>query len=402
MKFLKPLILILAVALLMPVASAENQPFSDLTDDSDYLRSIMWMHQNGVVDGYPDGTFKPDKCVNRAEFLKMMFELNKEVMLEQENPFNDVYETEWYYPYVSNAYNLGIINGYSDGSFKPGQCVNRVEAIKMAVEGMGIEIIQNDATHSGFEDVSLDVWYADYLYTAAIRNIVGMLHTENRDIFGTAEGMSRKEVAEMLYRINTMQNNGEQGYYEGLYPDAPTPVPAPLPDIDDDPMLGNPDAPITIIEFSDYECPACGTFHQTIFPLVKEAYIDTDIVNYVYRDFPLSSIHPNAVGAAIAANCAGDQGGDEVYFDYSSLLFSSRDLGVEIYYEYAEQLELNADEFSECLSSDKYLSEVENDAAAAAESELAGTPTFFINGEMIFGVPSFESLSEIIDDLISQ
>ena len=78
--------------------------------------------------------------------------------------------------------------------------------------------------------------------------------------------------------------------------------------IDDDPMKGNPDASISIIEFSDFQCPFCAKFHETTLPQLEQNYISTGKVNFVYRDFPIQSIHPNAIPAALASECADDQG----------------------------------------------------------------------------------------------
>ena len=77
---------------------------------------------------------------------------------------------------------------------------------------------------------------------------------------------------------------------------------------DDDPIIGDPDAPITIIEFSDFECPFCARFHVQTLPLLLEEYIDQGKVKLVFRDFPIQSIHPNALPASVAAECANDQG----------------------------------------------------------------------------------------------
>ena len=77
--------------------------------------------------------------------------------------------------------------------------------------------------------------------------------------------------------------------------------------LDDDPVKGNPDAPITIVEFSDFQCPFCAKFHSTTLPQLEANYIDSGKVKFVYRDFPIQSIHPNAVPAAFAAECADEQ-----------------------------------------------------------------------------------------------
>jgi len=91
--------------------------------------------------------------------------------------------------------------------------------------------------------------------------------------------------------------------------------------IDDDPMKGNPDAKITIIEFADYECPFCGRFYFNTLPLIEENYIDTGLVNFVYRDFPIQSIHDNALPAALATECADDQ---DTFWPYHNMVFDKK------------------------------------------------------------------------------
>lgn len=93
---------------------------------------------------------------------------------------------------------------------------------------------------------------------------------------------------------------------------------------DGDPMLGNPDASVTVIEFSDYECPFCKRYWTQSYPQLKEEYIDTGKIKYVFRDFPLTNIHPNAVNIAVAANCVGEQLGDEGYFKFHDIAFANQ------------------------------------------------------------------------------
>ena len=91
-------------------------------------------------------------------------------------------------------------------------------------------------------------------------------------------------------------------------PEAATTQPQPTVTADDDPVLGNPDAPITMIEFSDFQCPFCARFYSETLPLIKSNFIDTGVVKLVYRDFPLQNIHPNAIPAAVASECAHETG----------------------------------------------------------------------------------------------
>lgn len=163
--------------------------------------------------------------------------------------------------------------------------------------------------------------------------------------------------------------------------------------IDDDPIRGSQDAVITIIEFSDYECPFCRRWHQEVLPQIQAKYGDQ--VRHVYRDFPLYSIHANAGPAAEAANCAGDQ---ERYWEFSDLLFSGEiALGRAAYETYADDLNLDLDTFTQCLDDQRHKDEVDADFAFASELGVRSTPTFFINGLAVVGAQPFEVFEQIID-----
>jgi protein-disulfide isomerase len=161
---------------------------------------------------------------------------------------------------------------------------------------------------------------------------------------------------------------------------------------DDDPALGSEDAPITIIEFSDYQCPFCARWHNETFPRLMENYGDQ--IRFVYRDFPGSS-HPEAIPAAIAANCAGEQG---QYFEYQALLYSEAlPLGESAYVEYAQTLELDMDEFDSCRSDENASAEIEADLEYAYNFGVRSTPTFFINGLAVVGAQPYDLFATIID-----
>jgi len=162
---------------------------------------------------------------------------------------------------------------------------------------------------------------------------------------------------------------------------------------DDDPVWGAQEAPITIIEFSDYECPYCRKWHVEVWPQLQATYGDQ--IRLVYRDFPLTSIHPNATPAAAAANCAQEQ---DMYFPYSEKLFEMKlNLGKTTYQSYAEELGLEMDAFNECLESGRYLDEIEADYQFAAELGIRSTPTFFINGIPVVGAQPFDVFKNLID-----
>lgn len=165
----------------------------------------------------------------------------------------------------------------------------------------------------------------------------------------------------------------------------------PVPE-DDDYVFGNADAPITIIEFSDYECPFCQRWHNEAWPQIQAKYGDQ--VRLVYRDFPLASIHPNATAAAEAANCAGEQ---EQYYPYNELLFSGgKPLELATYVTYAEQIGLDMDKFKACVAERRYQQEVQDDLNYAGELGVRSTPTFFINGLAVVGAQPFEVFDQVI------
>jgi protein-disulfide isomerase len=151
-------------------------------------------------------------------------------------------------------------------------------------------------------------------------------------------------------------------------------------------VLGPDNAPITIIEFSDYECPYCKRWHDDSFERLIETFPDE--VRFVYRDFPLTNIHPNAAPAAEAANCAHEQGR---FWDFHRKLFSTTLLNHQVYLSYAEELGLDQAAFEECVSSRRYQDEVIADLEWAINLGISSTPTFFINGIAIVGAQPLKS-----------
>lgn len=162
--------------------------------------------------------------------------------------------------------------------------------------------------------------------------------------------------------------------------------------VDDDPGIGSPDAPIVMIEFSDFQCPYCGRFATTTLDPILEAY--GDYIYFVYRDFTI--LGPESTNAAIAAQCANDQ---EQFWAFHDLLFDNQqNLNRATYLDLAGQLNLNIDTFTGCLDNENYLEEVQQDSATAQELGATGTPTFFINGRYVSGAQPFEVFAGIIEE----
>lgn len=160
--------------------------------------------------------------------------------------------------------------------------------------------------------------------------------------------------------------------------------------VDDDPVLGDKNAPVTVIDFSDYECPFCKRYFDDTFSQIKKDYIDTGKIKYVYRDLPLS-FHANAHKEAQAAECAREQGGDVVYYKYHDEIFkrtTSNGTGLALteLSVIAKDLGLSGTALQSCLDSDKYKAEVDKDLADATSVGATGTPTFFIGKSSPDGV----------------
>ena len=162
---------------------------------------------------------------------------------------------------------------------------------------------------------------------------------------------------------------------------------------DGDPSYGPADAPITIIEFSDFECPYCQRWHEEVWKKLVVAYPSQ--IRLVYRDFPLYSIHPNAGPAANAAECANEQG---KYWEFHDLLFSGGEkLGEAAYQTYASALNMDLPSFQQCLDENRYEAEVTADFEYASSLGISSTPTFFINGVALIGAQPFEVFQEVIE-----
>jgi protein-disulfide isomerase len=184
---------------------------------------------------------------------------------------------------------------------------------------------------------------------------------------------------------------------------APAPAPQPTPElvpatVDDDPAWGPEDAAVTVIEFSDFQCAFCARFYAETLPQLNENYGDR--IRFVFRDFPLTSIHPFAVKAAEAAECADDQ---EAFWEYHDLLFENQSaLDVDSLKGYAADAGLDTEAFDECLDSGKYTSEVANDLQDGVAAGVRGTPAFFVNGSLISGAQPYAVFQQVLDAALAE
>jgi protein-disulfide isomerase len=179
--------------------------------------------------------------------------------------------------------------------------------------------------------------------------------------------------------------------------------------IDDDPILGDVNAPVTLIEFSDYQCPFCGRFFRDTLPRLKKDYIEKGKVRYVFRDFPILSIHPQAQKAAEAAQCSGEQG---KYWEMHDLIFENqRAVNIEDLKGHAEKVGINVEDFNKCLDEGKYEEEIKKDIQAGQRAGVRGTPSFVlgnttkdgtIKGEFIRGAQPYEAFKVAIESFLNE
>jgi len=213
--------------------------------------------------------------------------------------------------------------------------------------------------------------------------------------------LSNEQLKEILSEIKT----------------APTPQPIQTPQpsapqlftvsFDGEPVKGNPNAPVTVVEFSDFQCPFCSRFFEQTLPLIEKNYIDTGKIKFVYKDLPLDNLHPNARSAHIAAECADEEG---KFWEYHDVLFqkqaawqrlASSDLDITLS-QFAVDLGMQAASFESCMESQDIADEVNQDTLEAARYGTTGTPTFFIGTEKdgfikMVGAQPYASFQRAID-----
>ena len=160
--------------------------------------------------------------------------------------------------------------------------------------------------------------------------------------------------------------------------------------------FGPDDAKVKLVEFSDFQCPYCQMFQITMNEVVKTY---GDKVQFVFKNLPLESIHPRAKAAAMAAECANEQG---KFIEYGDKLFANQKIWGEskdnkMFVGYASQLKMNTAQFTQCLTDEKYKDKIESDLKEAGEFGISGTPAVFINDKFKNGAVAKEELKAIID-----
>jgi protein-disulfide isomerase len=224
------------------------------------------------------------------------------------------------------------------------------------------------------------------------------------------EGMTREQADEILTElkaIHQLLERQQPAAAAAAQPAAnPTPSKVTMSVASGWYSLGRDDAPVTVVEFADYQCPFCRRFQSDSFAELKKSYIDTGKVRFVSRDLPLE-FHPNAPSAAAAARCAGDQGR---FWEMRDLLLAGdADLSQASLVQDAQQVHIDAATFTSCLTDKKYTAAIQKDASDAGSLGISGTPSFVVaktakdqmNGVLIVGAVPFSVFDNAIKDQLS-
>lgn len=219
---------------------------------------------------------------------------------------------------------------------------------------------------------------------------------ENGELEAQVEANYRAAYAQYLAQQAQQQEQPQQ-------PPPPTgPVDVPTENAF---AIGSPDAPVTIVEYTDYQCPFCSRHFTETYPQLLQQYVDTGIVRYVFKDFPLISIHPQAEMAAEAARCAGEQ---NAFLEMHDALFANqsewngRANAAALFAEYAVEIGLEPTPFNECLESRRHRDAVQADLNEGIALGVRGTPTFFINGYYLSGAQPMGQFVQAIEQLQNQ
>ncbi len=193
---------LLAVTLYIPQAQA----FSDLSQNHPNYQAIEYLRENGILNGYSDGTFRPNDTVNRAEFLKIIIE-GSDISVNSTStpPFTDINFNAWYTPYIKKAYQEGWVVGYGDNTFRPNQTISKAEALKILGEVQNWQLKER-ITEKPFEDVYKMAWFTPYIDYAKDHDYL----EEDSNLFFPNANMTRGKISEIIYRTLTYENFYEE------------------------------------------------------------------------------------------------------------------------------------------------------------------------------------------------
>lgn len=222
---------------------------------------------------------------------------------------------------------------------------------------------------------------------------------------------SVSQIDEKVSKIDSFFANNAQGYGDAGTaagtqgaPDtgsqgtqAPGAQEVGTPDITNRPVLGEADAPITIVEYSDFECPFCQRFFLETYPQLKSEYIDTGIAKIVYKDFPLN-FHQMAKPSAIASKCVYTLSDSETFYEYHDVIFNNQNvLSDSNLRSWALDVGISGEEYDSCIVDPEIEAMVDADMAEGTRFGISGTPSFVINGNLLVGAQPFAAFEQVIE-----
>jgi len=223
-----------------------------------------------------------------------------------------------------------------------------------------------------------------------------------------ADGISSQQAADILQELKQIRQLLEK---QQVQAQAPAAAPAPQRvqvKLGREFALGRADAPVTIVEFNDLQCPFCARFQASTFPEIRKNYIDTGKVRFINRDMPLEEIHPQAMRSAQAARCGAEQ---NKYWEVAAkLIENSASLSPQSIDQYAKQAGVDPVAFQTCMESGRHLDAIRESAAAARALGVSGTPSFVIgrvsgdtlDGQVYVGALPYSSFEAAIKTLLPQ
>jgi protein-disulfide isomerase len=243
------------------------------------------------------------------------------------------------------------------------------------------------------------MWFAALPLAAQVAQVPPVTQVTNDQ-----GGLTRQQGDQILQELRQIRQLLERQAKPAAPPQEEAPTKAKITDLSGVSMLGSKSAPLTIVEFTDYQCPFCQRFHVTAFPELKKAYIDTGKVRFFSKDMPLD-FHPNAMRAAMAARCAGDQG--KFWELRDTMGANPNSLDIEHIIGFAADLKLDTGALRTCVQSGKYKETVQSDVLEAMKIGANGTPTFIVgksagngvDGELVVGAMPFEMFDAKLKEL---
>lgn len=205
-KVVAALFIALSLGTSLPTVDAYNFEASDVPSNHPNYTAINRLIAENIMQGYPDGRFRPDQPINRVEALKIVMNSRGEpcctTAVRAQYTFRDTEPNAWYVPYLIRGINEGIISGYSDGYFRPAQTITSPELLKMLAKAHGVYVNETSANISPYKDVSLSAWYLPYMIYAKNRDIL-----PQKDYIRPEKPLSRGEASELIYRFMRNQTD---------------------------------------------------------------------------------------------------------------------------------------------------------------------------------------------------